>query len=154
MRHCRVLSVSRALLYGTLAVGILDALDAIVVFGLRSGATPLRIFQGIAAGLYGRASYDGGWRTAAIGVCLHFTIACGITAVYLLASRRWPTLARRPWMFGPLYGVGVYAVMTLVVIPLSAIGPVRPSAFALTNGLIIHMLGVGLPAALVAARTR
>ena len=154
MPHCGVLSISRALLYGTLAVGLLDALDAIVVFGLRSGATPTRIFQGIAAGLYGRASYDGGWVTAAIGVGLHFTVAFGVTAVYLFASRQLPALARRPWTFGPLYGVVVYVVMTFVFIALSAIGPVRPSAFALTNGLIIHMLGVGLPAALVAARAR
>lgn len=149
-----MLSIPRALLYGTLAVGILDALDAIVVFGLRSGATPTRIFQGIAVGLFGRASYDGGWVTAAIGVCLHFTIAFGVTAAYLIASRRLPTLARRPWTFGPLYGLVVYAVMTFVIIPVSAIGPVRPSGFALINGLIIHVLGVGLPAALVAARAR
>jgi hypothetical protein len=53
-----------------------------------------------------------------------------------------------------LYGLVVYTAMTFVIIPLSAIGPVRPSGFALTNGLIIHMLGVGLPAALVAARAR
>ena len=47
----------RAILWGTLAVGTLDALDAIVFFGLR-GVTPLRIFQSIASGLLGRAAYQ------------------------------------------------------------------------------------------------
>jgi hypothetical protein len=31
-------------------VGVLDALDAIVFFGPRSGTTPIRVFQSIAFG--------------------------------------------------------------------------------------------------------
>jgi hypothetical protein len=42
-------STSRALLYGALAVGILDIADAFIFFGLR-GASPFRILQSIAAG--------------------------------------------------------------------------------------------------------
>lgn len=49
----------RALLVGTLAVGVLDILDAIVFFALR-GAQPIRILQSIAAGLLGRAAFAGG----------------------------------------------------------------------------------------------
>ena len=37
------LTVGRALLYGTLTVGVLDILDAIVFFGLRFGVPPIRI---------------------------------------------------------------------------------------------------------------
>ena len=46
--------------------------------------------------------------------------------------------------------------MNLVVIPLSRIGgPTMPAAPVLANGLLIHMFGVGLPAALFArAATR
>jgi hypothetical protein len=43
--------MARALGYGTLAVGTLDILDAFIFFGLRSGAPPQRILQGIAGGL-------------------------------------------------------------------------------------------------------
>ena len=53
---------------------------------------------------------------------------------------------------GILYGLAVYAVMNYLVIPLSAIGP-RTTATplpVLANGLLIHMFGVGLPAALFA----
>jgi hypothetical protein len=153
--HPRAFSVGRAILIGTLLVGSLDALDAIVVFGLRSGATPTRIFQGIAAGLLGPAARQGGTPTALLGVVLHFTVAFGIVTTYVLCSRMVPALNRRPWLVGPLFGTAAYFVMNLVVIPLSAIGgPVRFTAFGLTNGLLIHMLGIGLPAALVAARIR
>ena len=147
----RPLSPARAILSGTLVVGTLDALDAIVFFGLR-GATPTRIFQSIAAGLLGRASFDGGYGTATLGVLLHYTIAFGIVLAYFLASRHVEALRQRPVSCGILYGVVAYAVMNYVVIPLSATsaGPFVLPVFA--NGIAIHMLGVGLPSAWFASR--
>ena len=143
------LSGRQAVLYGTLVVGTLDALDAIVFFGLRSGAQPVRIFQGIASGLLGPAARQGGVKTAALGVALHYFIAFGIVLTCFLASRRVALLTRHPVIGGVLYGLVVYAVMNLVVIPLSKIGgPSMPPAAVLANGLLIHMFGVGLPAAL------
>src|SRR5580765_8229971 len=45
---------SHPILFGTLVVGTLDLLDAVVFFRIRNGVPPLRIFQSIAAGLLGR----------------------------------------------------------------------------------------------------
>jgi hypothetical protein len=146
----RRLSAPRAILFGTLVAGTLDALDAIVFFGLRSGARPVRIFQGIASGLLGRASFQGGLKTAALGLALHYFIAFGIVATYVLVSRRVPLLTRHPVICGPLYGLAVFAVMNLVVLPLSKVGPPSLPAPVLANGLLIHMFGVGLPSALFA----
>ena len=148
----------RALLLGTLAVGVLDGLDAIIFFGVRSGTSAIRIFQGIAAGLLGPASYRGGWRTALLGVALHFFIAFAIVAVFHLASRRLRALTRHPIVTGALYGLAVYVVMNFEIIPMSAIPPRQgPIPLAvLINGLLIHAFGVGVPAALsakAAART-
>jgi hypothetical protein len=149
------LSGSRAVLYGTLVVGTLDALDAIVFFGLRSGARPIRIFQGIAYGLIGPAARQGGFATAALGVVLHYVIAFGIVLTYFLVSRRVRLLTRHPVICGLLYGLVAYAVMNLVVLPLSRVGgPSLPPAPVLANGLLIHMLGVGLPSALFARAAR
>ena len=140
----------RALLFGTLAVGILDILDALVFFGLR-GAAPIRILQSIAAGVLGRASFAGGWRTAALGLALHFFIAFVVVLVFMLASRRLPVLTRHAIVAGLAYGVAVYLTMTFVVVPASAAGgggvPAWPVAL---NGVLIHMFGVGLPASLAA----
>jgi hypothetical protein len=143
----------RAVLYGGLTVGALDGLDAIVFFGLRNGIGPLRIFRGIAAGLIGRpAALDGGPAVVALGLLLHFSIATTIVAVYSLASRRFTSLTRRPFLCGPLYGVAVYLVMNLVVLRLSALHVTGlPSALpVLVNGVLIHIVGVGLPSALFA----
>jgi len=148
------MSTARAILYGTLTVGTLDGLDAIVFFGLR-GASPVRIFQSIAGGLLGRAaSVSGGLPTAALGLVLHYFIAFVIVTTFVLASKRLTVLTRHPIWSGLLYGVGVYLVMNLIVIPLSALGR---GAFVLpvvANGVLIHMFGVGLPSSLFARAAR
>lgn len=150
----RTWSPIRALAIGTAVVAVLDGLDAIVVFWLRSGVSPMRIFQGIASGVLGPQAFTGGLQSALLGVALHVVIACGIVAAGLVISRIWTPFAERPFVFGPIYGIAVYVVMNLIVIPLSAMGPSSFSAFAVINGLLIHVVGVGVPTALVASRVR
>src|SRR5919112_6223459 len=115
------------ILYGGLAVGILDGLFALVFYGLILGAKPTRIFQSVAAGLLGRAAFEGGTRTFLLGVLLHFVVATCIAAVYYALSLKLPVLIRRPVVCGLVYGLVAYLVMNYVVVPLSAIGP-RPSS--------------------------
>jgi hypothetical protein len=144
----------RAYILAGLTVGSLDILDAFTFFGLRSGVRPARILQSISAGLLGRASFDGGVATAALGLFLHFFIAFAIVGVYFLVARAIPGLTRRPFLTGPLYGLAAYGVMNYVVIPLSAAASRggAPPPPVLLNGLLIHAFGVGLPAALFARK--
>jgi len=144
------LTVGRALLYGTLTVGCLDILDAFVFFGLRFKVPPIRILQSIASGWLGRPAFAGGIPTALLGLITHFFIAFMIVATYWLASRQWPALIRRPFLYGPAYGLVVYLIMNFVVIPLSAAATGRLTPVIVANGLLIHLLGVGLPSALFA----
>jgi hypothetical protein len=144
------MSPARAILYGGLAVGVLDGLYAVVVWNLR-GVGPGRVFQGVAAGLLGRGSFDGGTPTALLGLALHFFIAFCVAAVYVLASRRLEVLRRKPVVCGLLYGVLVYLVMTFVVVPLSAAQGGVPTLPKFLLNAAAHALLVGLPAALFAA---
>ena len=143
------MSTGQALAYGTLVVGILDGLDALIFFGLR-GAQPTRIFQGIASGLLGRSAFSGGLGTALLGVALHFFIAFLIVATFFVASRHIPMLRRSPVWSGLLYGVAAYLAMNFVVLPLSAAGRGPLAWPVVINGVLIHMFGVGLPASLFA----
>jgi hypothetical protein len=144
-------SLVRAVVLGGLTVGVLDGLDAVIFFGLR-GVAPGRIFQAIAAGLLGPAAFQGGARTVALGVVLHFCIAATIVAVACLLVRRLPRLGRRPLPAGAVYGVGVWLVMNFIVIPLSAARSPARSLAVVVNGLLIHVVGVGIPALLFARR--
>src|SRR5262245_25888099 len=101
----------QAVLYGGLFVATIDALDAFVFFGLRNGATPARIFQSIAAGFLGRATFQAGLRSVLLGLAIHVFVACSIVATYYLASRLLPILTRRPLVCGAVYGVLVYFFM-------------------------------------------
>lgn len=138
----------RTILLGGLIVGALDGLNAIIFFGLR-GVGPTRIFQAIASGLVGRDAFEGGLPTAALGVALHYAIATTIVAVAYQLARRVPALTTRPIVVGACYGIGVWLVMNFVVVPLSAANGAARTAPVILNGLLIHMLGVGIPAWLV-----
>ena len=80
-----------AILWGGLGAGVLDAVYAMSIWALR-GVSPDRVWQGVASGLLGRASFQGGLRTAALGIAIHFFIALTAAAVYVTASRFLPLL--------------------------------------------------------------
>jgi hypothetical protein len=141
------------IVYGGLIVGILDGLFAFIFYGLILGVKPLRIFQSVASGLLGRASYDGGVSTFLFGLLLHFVVASCIALVYYAASLKLPILIHHAVASGLIYGMIAYLVMNYVVIPLSRIG-LRPTSLRLfVPAFIAHAFLVGLPVALVARRS-
>jgi hypothetical protein len=142
----------RAILAGGLAVAVLDALDAVVAYKLAFGMTPVAIYQFVASGLLGQSAYTGGAATALIGLAIHLLIAFSAATVFVLASERLPQLRRDAVAWGLAFGVGVFAVMNLAVIPLSRIPASTPPLPLILNGVIGHALLVGLPIALAARR--
>jgi len=142
----------RAIFWGGLIAGTLDILAAFVSSGLRGG-TPTRVLQAIASGLLGADSFQGGFTTAALGLVLHFFIATTATAVYYAASRKLKVLIDQAIVCGLAYGIPVYLVMNLVVLPLSAVTFKTSHTFsAVATSVLILMFCVGLPIALVVRR--
>jgi hypothetical protein len=85
--------------------------------------------------------------TAVLGVALHFLNAFLIVGAYFVASARISALARHPVRYGAAYGVVAYLVMNFVVVPLSAAPQGARTLPVIVNGVLIHIVGVGLPAA-------
>lgn len=142
----------RIILLAGLIAGVLDIMAAVVTTLLR-GRPPVRMLQSIASGVLGLNSYNGGLKTAALGLGLHFMIATGWAAIFFLASRKLTFLVQQPIVSGLLYGIAVYCLMNLVVLPLSAFP--HKMAFPLSGviiGVTILMLFVGLPIALIVRR--
>src|SRR5262245_8768332 len=110
-------SLSAAALGGGVG-GALDIVYAIVLWGYILGGSPVKVLQSVAAGLLGKAAYEGGAGTATLGLALHFFIALCMALVYVLASRRLPVLVSRWKLMGVLYGLLLFAVMNFVVVPL------------------------------------
>jgi hypothetical protein len=127
--------------------GALDITYAYVFWALKADVPALRIFQSVATGLLGRASFDGGAATAALGLALHFAMATAMAAAYALAARQWRVLREWPLPLGAAYGVFLYAVMQYVVLPLSAAGHGSHDATWITLSVLAHMFLVGIPIA-------
>ena len=128
-----------AIAAGGLIAGALDLTQAFILFGAK---VPLVI----AAGLLGRNAFHGGTATYILGILLHFFIASSATAVYYGASRKLVFLTEHPLICGLFYGIAVELVMSLIVLPLSALQDRGPyELHDILQGLFIHMILIGLP---------
>ena len=142
--------VLRTILTAGLVVGVLDISSAFIIWWQR-GVGARRGLQGIAAGLLGASSFDGGLVTAGLGLALHFFVAFVVVTIFYLASRKIEFLAIHPVVSGVLYGIGVYIVMYWFVLP-AAFPTFR---HRLGNDLLavaIHISLIGLPGALIVHR--
>ena len=166
----------KAVLIGGVVAGALDITYAFVVYGpLSYQMSPVQILHSVAAGWVGHDAADaGGAMMAVLGLATHFMMALTMAAVFVFGAQRLPALKRNPVMWGLIYGVGLYVVMTYVVVPLSAAHPsqhfatslqevisrlqvsfssVRPKdPWQLLGTLFTHTVFVGLPISLVNRR--
>src|SRR5262249_5941661 len=83
-----------AIFWGGLACGTLDITQAVIAWGV-TGVRPVRILQSVASGVLGRQSFQGGAKTAVLGLGLHFLIAFTAAAVFYIASRKIKFLTQR-----------------------------------------------------------
>jgi hypothetical protein len=140
----------RPILITGLIVGAMDMTSAIILT-LWRGGTIMRLMQFIASGLLGKGAFQGGPPAATLGLFLHFVIAFGLVTVFYFASRKIPFLTQQAGLSGIAYGLIVFGVMNLIVLPLSAAAP----RHTLSGDLIqvaIHMFVIGLPTALLIRR--
>jgi hypothetical protein len=152
----------KAILYAGVLVGVLDITAACIQVYIASGMIPIRLLQGVAGGLLGRGSYNGGFATAALGLLMHFTMALIVATIFYALSRRVFSLPKKLLgvvIVGLLYGAAVFAVNNFGTAPL--LSWVRslylhtPVLFKPPMGwsqLVIHLFCVGLPIALVMHR--
>ncbi|HEY3663091.1 MAG TPA: hypothetical protein VGL24_08055 [Chthoniobacterales bacterium] len=149
----RRLSALSAILIGGMIAGALDITYAVGFSALR-GVAPMRVLQSVASGWLGAPAFRGGASTAALGLALHFCIALLWAVIFYQASKALPFLTRYPVIAGLLFGILIYAVMNLVVLPLSSF-PRKVSfpLLVLATGILVHMFGIGLPISLAVRRT-
>jgi hypothetical protein len=120
-------------------------------------STVARLFQGVAAALLGAAAFDGGARTAMLGILMHVAVALWWSAVFLflLLSSRWiRDLVAAPLgvlKAASLYGPFVWFVMSLAIMPLLFHRPPAINIRWLIQ-LIGHIPFVGLPIVAMTAR--
>jgi hypothetical protein len=138
--------------WGGLIAGTLDICAAFLTAWLRAGIGPIRVLHSVASGLLGPAAFEGGGKTAVLGLLLHFLIATTATVVFYLASRKLLILVEHPIQMGLLYGIAVYLFMNFVVLPLSYVARRPATISGRVIGVLTIMFCVGLPISLIVRR--
>ena len=133
-----------------LIAGILDITSAFVIAEIK-GTGSIRMLQGIASGLLGQRSFEGGMATAGLGLAIHFLIAFTAAAVFYAASRKLSSLTEHAVASGLLYGIAVYIFMYWILVPL-VFPTAHHSMSRDVTAVIIHIVLIGLPIALVVRR--
>ena len=144
-------SVTRnSLLRLSVIVGlIIGFTDAIVyhwfVSSVLGGHPLISVYQYMASGALGNAAFAGGIATALLGMLFHYLISIVIAGVFILSANRIPLLRRYLITGSLLYGFGVFIVMNMIVVPLSAAPPLpTPTMPQLIVTILDHILIFGL----------
>lgn len=140
------------LVRATLVAGTLDILSALT-YALLAGKNPLAVPVGIASAIWPGA-VKAGAPALLVGVLLHFAIMLVMVAVFVAAARKIPWLSSQPFVSGVAYGLVLWAVMNLIVLPLRwpALFP-HFTAISLAEQVFSHTVLVGLPLAWMTSRS-
>jgi hypothetical protein len=134
--------------------GTLDIVYAIVA-ALIGGGDIAAMLRGIAAGAIREGCEDWGLAGALLGLAVHFLLM-GIMAALLQQALRIDRIAALPaWLTDLARGVDLYLVMYGLVLPAHFDTSFPPPTFGhLANGLVPHIVLVGIPMALILKRKR
>ena len=109
------------------------------------------MLKGLASAILGNDAVKGGIGVALVGLLLHFAIMAVMVAFFVVAANRLPFLKARWLLAGIAYGIGLWAVMNLVVLPLRfGWHPFTP--LGLAEQFFSHIVLVGIPIAWFAKR--
>jgi hypothetical protein len=140
-------SLLRLIVLGTLIVGTAHTIVYHWIMSNLIDEFPLSsVYQYIASGVVGVSAFEGGTADALLGVFFHYVVALVVTGIFILSAEQIPLLRQNAIPASLVYGLGVYFVMDMIVIPLSATPDLPPYT---TGRMIInyleHALVVGLP---------
>ena len=124
-----------------------------IVFGLILKTPIISSLQFVASGIMGDAAFAGGLATALLGLVLDFIMITIMAGVFILSVDRIPLLRRHIIPGSILYGFGVFIVMNLIVLPLSAAPALpAPPLWLLIELVLQHILLIGLPLGILVKR--
>jgi len=141
----------RPIAIATAVSGSLDILWAMILT-LWFGRHVPDMLRFVASGPFPQAT-EWGAPGAVLGLLVHFTLMGIMAAIFVLAAQRFPDIVRSPLKWGILYGLVTYVAMNWVVVPIRFHAPLPPKAVSIATQLFAHIVLVGIPFALITART-
>ena len=139
------------LLAGLLA-GTLDISSAFVDYYIATGKNPVGILNYVASGLLGDAAFGEGTMFPLLGLLLHYIIAMSFTFFFFYIYSKL-SLQKINWILtGILYGIFIWLVMNLVVVPLSNTTKYPFTSFRIIKSMLILIVMIALPLSFTAKK--
>lgn len=146
-------SFPAAVLLAGFITGTLDILSAFVYFSIASHGQPVsKILVFVSSGVFGKEAFSAGPAMMWWGLLFHYIIALIWSFVFFTLYPKIKMLHKHPVATGLAYGLFVWCVMNLVVIPLSQVphGPLRVVNSVIN--ILILMAMIGLPLSFMAKK--
>jgi len=118
-----VTTIARLFLAGV-ATAVIDGLFSSALSAFFYGSTVTRLWQGVASTLLGPRAFDGGMRTAVVGVLMHAGVAFAWSAAFVVAwlSSAWlrDTIASPAGALtvAAVYGPLIWIAMSMGIVPM------------------------------------
>jgi hypothetical protein len=135
----------RFLVFCWLLVGTLDIASAFLDYYLSSGKNPFIILLFIAEGVFGKAAFTGGDIMYAWGLSFHYFIAFCFTMIFFYGFVRMQLNRRNPLLVAACYGVFIYVVMNLTVLPVVFGKPWQFRGVASIKAVLVLTIAIALP---------
>jgi len=142
----------KTILIATLIAGTLDALAAVINYTINGGKFPSKIFQYIASGVVGQQAFTGGISMTILGIIFHYSIAFAFTLFFFLIYPRLKILSKNKILTAVAYGIFVWLVMNLIVIPTSNINAFPSDIKQGLVGAVILIVAIGLPLSFIISK--
>lgn len=141
----------KAVLLTTLVAGTLDIIAAHVDQTIRTGKFPEKMFYVIAGGAIGlKNAFSGGRAVILLGIFIHYFISFSFTLFYFIIYPVLRKVSPNKYLNALLYAIFVWATMTFIVLPDTAL-PSKPFVFNIDTvvGILILTVVFGLPISLM-----
>jgi hypothetical protein len=145
------MGLAKPIIVATAVAGTLDLLSAFVFSGM-VGTGPVTVLQFVASGPFGDIALQSS-TFAMPGAFVHYAIMACMVAAYMILAPKVPALFTRPIVAGILYGLLLWGIMYWIVRPMRwPAMPLPHTLKGIAQQLFSHIVCVGIPIALIAAR--
>lgn len=130
-----------------LVVGSLDISAACIQYFIKTGKGPAGVLKFVASGVFGKDAFTNNTVMIFMGLLFHFIIAMLFTFFFFWLTAKIPGLLKIKVLTGIVYGVFIWTVMNVIILPLSNTPPLP---FKITNAAIaafILIVCIGIPLA-------
>lgn len=139
----------KTILFAGLFAGSLDILSAFIDYYIKSGKGPEGVLRYVASGVFGSEAFSGSDVMMLWGLLFHYIIAFSFTIFFFWLYPRLNFFHRNIILTAIVYGIFVWMVMNLVVVPLSN---TPKSPFSLPKAIkaaLILICMIGLPLSVI-----